>query len=235
MRPERSMQSDFRLLVFDWDGTLMDSAARITACMQSAMRDVGMPPIEESRVRDIIGLGLAEALEALVPGTTEELRSVLVERYRYHFLIADPTPSVLFEGAEQCLYELRAQGYLLAVATGKSRRGLDKSLAETGLGELFHVTRCADETASKPDPRMLLEIMEDLHMPREHTLMIGDTEYDLMMARNAGVQSLAVGYGVHERGRLLRCAPLGCLESIAELTPWLRSVTGASAQPLSNR
>jgi phosphoglycolate phosphatase len=223
-----SRSNTFRLLVFDWDGTLMDSAARITSCMQSAMRDAGLSPVEDSRVRDIIGLGLAEALEALVPGTGEELRSVLVERYRHHFLIADPTPSVLFSGVEQCLDELHAQGYLLAVATGKGRRGLDKSLAETGLARLFHATRCADETASKPDPRMLLEIMEDLDVSREHTLMIGDTEYDLMMARNAGVRSLAVACGVHERERLLRCEPLGCLDSIAELAVWLRAARNGS-------
>jgi phosphoglycolate phosphatase len=214
---------DFRLLVFDWDGTLMDSAARIVACIQAAMRDTGMAVLQEAPIKNIIGLGLQEAFATLCPQAGAELRAVLVERYRHHFLIADPTPSALFPGALELLQQLHRDGYLLAIATGKGRRGLDKVLEETGLGALFHVTRCADETASKPSPHMLLEIMERAGVAPAQTLMIGDTEYDLQMARNAGVHALAVSYGVHERTRLLQCGPLGCLDSLTELGVWLKN------------
>lgn len=212
----------FELLVFDWDGTLMDSEARIVACLQGAIADLGLPRKEVADLRNIIGLGLAEAIERLFPGSAADIRHALVERYRHHFLVADPTPSTLFEGAREVLHDLAAQGYLLAVATGKGRHGLDKVLEETGLGPLFHATRCADETVSKPHPQMLLELMDHLGAEPQATLMIGDTEYDMEMARNAGTHALAVSYGVHHPERLLKHGPLGCLQHISELPAWLR-------------
>ncbi len=214
----------FELLVFDWDGTLMDSEARIVACLQGAIADLELPRQEVAALRNIIGLGLAEAINALFPGSDATMQQALVERYRHHFLVADPTPSALFDGAADVLHGLAEQGYLLAVATGKGRRGLDKVLEETGLGPLFHATRCADETCSKPHPQMLLELMEHLGAEPQATLMIGDTEYDMEMARNARTAALGVSYGVHHPERLLRHEPLGCLDRIGELPAWLEQI-----------
>ncbi|MFA5627537.1 MAG: HAD-IA family hydrolase [Thiohalomonadaceae bacterium] len=211
----------FELLVFDWDGTLMDSEARIVACLQGAIDDLAMPHREAHELRNIIGLGLAEATQALFPGCTTDTQEALVDRYRHHFLVSNQTTSQLFAGAGEVLHELAEQGYLLAVATGKGRRGLDKVLEETGLEPLFHATRCADETVSKPHPQMLFELMEHLGTSPQGTLMIGDTEYDMEMARNAKTHALAVSYGVHHPERLLRHAPLGCLDDIIELPGWL--------------
>lgn len=213
----------FELLVFDWDGTLMDSEARIVACLQGAISDLSLPHREVSALRNIIGLGLAEAIQTLFPGSDADVQHAVVERYRHHFLVADPTPSTLFEGAAETLHALAAEGYLLAVATGKGRRGLDKVLEETGLGPLFHATRCADETCSKPHPQMLLELMDHLGAEPQATLMIGDTEYDMEMARNARTAALGVSYGVHHPERLLRHEPLGCLDSIGDLPNWLNT------------
>ncbi|MET0116542.1 MAG: HAD-IA family hydrolase [Sedimenticola sp.] len=215
------MSSRFKLLVFDWDGTLMDSEARIIACMKAAAADLQVEVPDSDSVRNIIGLGLVQAVESLFPGSAETLVSNMVERYRYHFLAADKTPSELFPGAEEALRHLEGEGYLMAVATGKGRAGLDKVLDETGLGSLFHATRTADETFSKPNPEMLLQIMEELGSEARETLVIGDSEYDLLMANNANTDSLAVSYGVHETARLMQHSPLGCLDHINELVPWL--------------
>ena len=217
------MQKIFELLVFDWDGTLMDSEAHIVASMQRAMSDAQLPEMAREKIRDIIGLGLREAIERLLPGLSEELHLTLVDRYRYHFFADDPCEP--FEGAEQVLQQLNKQGYLLAVATGKGRRGLDRVLQSTGFGEYFIETRCADETCSKPDPQMLNEIMSVTGMEPVQTLMIGDTEYDLEMANAARTASLGVDYGVHSRDRLLSCGPLACLSSISELPDWLAAQT----------
>ena len=211
----------YRLLVFDWDGTLMDSQARIVACFQAAASDVGVLVPENGRARDVIGLGLTEATERLFPGVDAGTIGRVVERYRHHFLGDHPTPSELFPGVVETLEGLADTGYLLGIATGKSRRGLDKVLRETGLAGLFHASRCADEAFSKPHPQMLDEVMAVLGAGPADTLMIGDTEYDMQMARNAGVPGLAVAYGVHEPGRLLAEGALACLDRIDELPGWL--------------
>jgi len=211
---------DYRLLIFDWDGTLMDSEAQIVRCMQAAMVDMGLPVLEPPRIRDIIGLGLKEAIDRLFPGQDDGFHARMVERYRHHWL-GSGTGSELFEGAEHTLVELRERGYLLAVATGKGRQGLDKVLVETGLGQLFDATRCSDETRSKPDPLMLQEIMTVLDVTPDRALMVGDTEYDMVMARRAGVDAMAVGYGVHAPERLREHGPLDCLERIDRLVSWL--------------
>jgi phosphoglycolate phosphatase len=213
------MQKPFELLVFDWDGTLMDSEAHIVISMQRAMSDVALPEMAREKIRDIIGLGLREAIQRLLPHESDDMHTTLVDRYRYHFFADDPCEP--FEGAESVLRQLSEQGYLLAVATGKGRRGLDRVLQSTGFGEYFIETRCADETCSKPDPQMLQEIMDVTGTASAQTLMIGDTEYDLEMANAAKTASLGVDYGVHSRDRLLSCGPLGCLSAISELPDWL--------------
>ncbi len=213
----------FKLIVFDWDGTLMDSEARIVACIQAAFRDVGERPPSAERARNIIGLGLNEAMAVLWPEAEIADRQRVVDRYRLHFLGGDQTPSELFQGARETIEWLGERGYLLAVATGKSRRGLNESLATTELAHAFHTTRCADDAFSKPNPEMLLQIMDELGVKASDTLMVGDTEYDLEMARSAGTGALAVCYGVHEPERLLKLDPLDCLSSLHDIPRWLES------------
>lgn len=211
----------FRLLVFDWDGTLMDSEARIVESALIAIGELKLPPRTRDAIRDIIGLGLPEAMQALYPELPGSNHASLIERYRTHFLAEGGVPMPLFPGARETLDTLRARGHMLAVATGKSRRGLDRALAETGLAPLFAATRCADETRSKPDPRMLLEIMDEVGGDPAQTLMIGDSEFDLQMAAGAGIAAVGVGYGVKDCERLLDYRPLTCLDAIEELPAWL--------------
>ncbi len=195
----------------------MDSEARIVASALAAAADLGLPPLAPERVREIIGLGLPEAVARLYPEGDEAFSRAYMERYRHHFLVADPTPMPLFEGVEAVLRDLDAAGYLLAVATGKARRGLDRALAETGLGGLFVATRCADECFSKPHPRMLLELMDFTGAEPAQTLMVGDTEFDMAMAANAGVGAVAVSYGVHACERLRPHGPLACIHHPRDL------------------
>ncbi|WP_428604593.1 HAD-IA family hydrolase [Sedimenticola sp.] len=216
------MKPDFKLLVFDWDGTLMDSEARIVSCVRAATQDMAIETPADEQIRDIIGLGLKEALEKLFPGSDAPFKERFIDFYRHYFLHEDSTPSRLFPHVREVLDYLASQDYLLAVATGKGRPGLNKVLQETGLAPRFHATRCADETFSKPHPEMLLQIMDELGVTPADTLMIGDTEYDLQMAINAGTHGLAVSYGVHTVDRLNQFNPLGCLDDISELSDWLK-------------
>jgi phosphoglycolate phosphatase len=211
-----------RLVVFDWDGTLMDSEARIVACLRATGEDLGLPARPDADLRDVIGLGLREAIASLHPDAGPAVQRDFADRYRHHFLAAEGQASTLFRGALELVNDLHRRGLLLAVATGKGRRGLDRAFAEQGCAHLFHASRCADETFSKPHPRMLIEIMEVLEVTAAETLMIGDTEYDLQMAHSAGVAAAAVSYGVHPRHRLLQHGPLICAADLAELTAWLR-------------
>lgn len=209
------------LLVFDWDGTLMDSEARIVDCVRRAIGDVGAEPRGADRIRDIIGLGLREAVLKLYPQAQEAFIEALSTAYRGYFLSEDGAPSVLFPDARAVVERLSLEGYLLAVATGKGRRGLDMALSATGLETWFQASRCADESRSKPHPQMLLELMEALDVPAERTLMIGDTVYDLEMAHSAGARALAVSYGVHPLERLLGQSPAGHIDGLRELPAWL--------------
>lgn len=220
---------EFELIVFDWDGTLMDSQQRIVDCILAAFADLGLDAPSRECAADVIGLGLEDAMARLWPGASPAQCAELGLKYRHHFLVANPTRSELFPGALETLATLRERGYLLGVATGKSRAGLDKSLDETGLRGAFHATRCADETCSKPHPQMLLELMEELGVGASRTLMVGDTEYDLQMASNAGAPALAVCHGVHEPGRLLACGPLACLESLDDIPRWLQRMAETPA------
>lgn len=210
----------YELIVFDWDGTLMDSAGMIVHCVQAAADDLGIPPPSEERARHIIGLGLIDALKHALPDLPEARYEDLVERYRHHYLSSDHE-LVLFAGADSLIQSLAQSGCWLGVATGKSRRGLDRALEHSGLGSYFHATRCADECHSKPHPQMLQELMAELAVSPGTTLMIGDTTHDLLMAKNAGVDAVAVSYGAHPFLELEAVAPLYCAESVADLTEWL--------------
>jgi len=215
------MAKRFDLLVFDWDGTLMDSAGAIVAAIQAACRDLELETPPEERARHVIGLGLSEALQHAVPGLAEDRYPLMVERYRHHYLSRDHELR-LFAGAGEMIAELAAEGFMLAVATGKSRLGLDRALQVSGLGPYFHDSRCADECHSKPHPQMLEELMTAFAARPERTLMIGDTTHDLQMARNAGVASLAVAYGAHPPEALDALEPLARLQAVDELRAWLR-------------
>ena len=219
----------YTLLVFDWDGTLMDSEARIVACLQAAAGDLGVPVPDARAAREVIGLGLQQAVARLFADESPAAHERIANRYREHFLVLDRTRSRLFPGVEETLTVLRDSGHLMAVATGKSRRGLERELDETGLRSLFHASRCADETFSKPHPRMLEEVMVEVGAAASETLMIGDTEYDMQMAANAGVAALGVRYGVHSAERLLAQGALDTLASIAELMQWLAPVPRITA------
>lgn len=201
----------------------MNSAARIIHAFQQAIAETGLEQRSASQISNIIGLGLTEAIEALFPGQSRALYADVSRFYRQYFL-SSPVATSLFDGAEDTLQQLAEDGYLLAVATGKSRAGLNRELQNTGLERLFHSIRCADETRSKPNPQMLYEIMNELGIEPQQTLMLGDTEYDLNMANNAGTFSIGVSYGVHDTQRLLQCKPLDCLHRIDILPAWLRRI-----------
>ena len=217
------MQKKYRLLVFDWDGTLMDSAAHITQCMQAAARDLETDEPSTAQVHAIIGLGMDQATRALFPGCDDVFVKAFRDRYREHFFATAAASSDFFAGAKEAIAKLHEAGYLLAVATGKSRRGLDAVFNGTGIGRFFHTSRCADETESKPDPLMLNQILQELDIAAEQALMIGDTVFDLEMARSAGVPSLGVSYGVHDVVDLKGCDPVAILDDIRELWPWLHA------------
>ncbi len=211
------MSREFDLIIFDWDGTLMDSAAKIVNCMQSAAKDESLLVPGRQEVEEIIGLGLPQAIKKLFPEISNITRIALQQRYSIHYSQNDQTHTPLFSGVEVVLSRLLDEGYVLAVATGKSRKGLDRVLHSTQLGRFFAASRCADETASKPDPRMLNELLTELDCSAQRTLMVGDTEYDMAMAQQAGVVAAAVSYGVHAIERLHAYQPRYCLDQPVEL------------------
>lgn len=220
------MKKPYDLLIFDWDGTLMDSTVRIVSCLREGVRQAGLPPRDDTQLRHIIGLGIREAVDFLYPGAVDaHLKRKMMEVYRHQFMYADPTPAALFEGVEVMLDALESEGYLLAVATGKTRSGLNSVLRELGMERRFHTSRCADETTSKPDPQMLLEILGDLDVSPERALMIGDTQFDIEMAHNAGVAAAGVAQGAHSPDKLLQKRPLVILERVTYLLSWLQLQT----------
>ena len=214
------MARKYDLLVFDWDGTLIDSAGAIASAIQFACRDLGFPIPTDERARHVIGLGLNEGFRYSVPDVTDDQLPTLVERYRFHYLSGDQNLK-LFPGVTDLLASLSSSGYQLAVATGKSRIGLNRALAHSGLNAPFAATRCADECFSKPHPQMLLELMELLSIEPDRTLMIGDTTHDLQLASNAGVASLAVTYGAHSVSLLEKFNALAMVDDVAALSAWL--------------
>ncbi|HEX9943764.1 MAG TPA: HAD-IA family hydrolase [Thermoanaerobaculia bacterium] len=211
----------FRLLVFDWDGTLMDSIGTIVACTQAAVQELGLGGLPEETIRGTIGLGLRETIDILSPGCDDDLYGRILDCYRKHWLSTFCDMPLLFAGVDEMLRELAAEGYLLAVATGKSRRGLDYALDQTGLRDVFHATRTVDEAFSKPHPQMLLDILDEMGVAPRDAVMIGDTTYDLEMARSARMGAVGVCSGGHCREELERFGPLACLDQIVELAPWL--------------
>lgn len=213
------MPARIKFIVFDWDGTLMDSEAQIVACLHAAIADLDLEPMDDDTVKNVIGLGLREAVDTLVPGRDDRFHQSFVDAYRMHWFQSES--SVLFTGAREVLDIIRQNDFLLGVATGKARRGLDRVLNDTGLTSCFHATRCADEAPSKPHPQMLLDLMEALEVLPEETIMVGDTEYDMEMATNAGVAKIAVRSGVHSGERLNRHAPLVCLDRVADMPDWM--------------
>ena len=215
-------RKQFDLIVFDWDGTLMDSTATIVASMQAAARDLGLPVPDDRSAAHVIGLGLQDAMKTVLPDLDPKSYPRMVERYRYHYLSQDQTLT-LFDGVKEMLDDLASQGYFLAVATGKSRVGLSRALSTAGLMSVFDSTRCADETFSKPHPAMLQEITRELGQDMQRTVMIGDTTHDLLMAQNAGAKGLGITHGAHAIQDLLACNPVGLVDSIPNLANWIKT------------
>ncbi len=213
-------RKQFDLIVFDWDGTLMDSTSTIVRCIQAAARDLGLPIPDKSAASYVIGLGLQDAMQAAIPDVDPKYYPRIVERYRHHYLGQDKDLS-LFDGVREMLDDLGQQGYFLAVATGKSRVGLNRALNSTNLLSAFDATRCADETFSKPHPAMLQELTRELGQEMGRTLMIGDTTHDLQMALNAGAGGVAVEFGAHPVEQLQALDPLFSAGSIKVLHQWL--------------
>lgn len=211
------------LFIFDWDGTLSDSKATITKSMQLAAEDLGWMPLADHQVHNIIGLGLPEAIHRLYPDFSLSDRQRLRDAYAARFLMLDEAcPSSFFPGVTETLHYLKEQGHTLAVATGKSRRGLDRIFGVMGMDDFFHATRCADETASKPNPLMLEELLSEFRARPEEAVMIGDTEYDMDMAQRIAMPRIAVSYGAHHIERLHPYGPMLCLDQFDDLLRWDR-------------
>ncbi|MEY4684508.1 MAG: hypothetical protein RLZ25_967 [Pseudomonadota bacterium] len=217
------MRHETDLLIFDWDGTLFDSIEWIVSCLQQAARQTGLREPSQREARAVIGLSLQAALDTLYPGEDEATAHRLVAHYRdvYH---TRPLSSLgLYQGVPELLTALREEGFQLAVATGKARSGLDAALDETGIRHLFDATRCADETASKPDPLMVEEILEELQVAKDRALMIGDSLHDLRMADRAGIRAIGVSQGANDHEELMSLSPVFCIAEIHELSRYLLS------------
>jgi phosphoglycolate phosphatase len=210
----------YELLVFDWDGTLVDSAAHIVHSIREAALDLQLPVPSDAQARHIIGLGLGDAMAQLFPDLPADGWARVADRYRHHYLSGESAVA-LFPGVGEALPTLSRRGHLLAVATGKSRRGLDEVLHTVALKGVFDGSRTADETAGKPHPRMLNELMREFGVEPKRTLMIGDTTHDLQMALNAGCCSVGVSYGAHEPEAFHALQPLHVAHSVRELHDWL--------------
>jgi phosphoglycolate phosphatase len=209
----------YRLIVFDWDGTIIDSAAMIAECIRDSAREMGLPVPSAEQASHVIGLGLHDSLRLAVPELQAHQYPEFVAHYRRCFREREDSMG-LFPGMQELLSQLSTT-HRLGIATGKSRRGLDRALAATGIGAYFAASRCADETSPKPHPAMLLELMDELGFSKSQILMVGDTTHDLEMARAAEVDSVAVTYGAHPEDGLRACSPTGCVATVSELKAWL--------------
>ena len=212
----------YDLIVWDWDGTIMDSTPTIVHCIQQACRDLDFPVPDDSIASYVIGLGVQDSLRRVAPSVHPARFPELVDRFRYHYLSKDHELH-LFEGIRELLEDLKNKGFLLGVATGKPRRGLNRSLDFHELKHIFHDTRTADESFSKPHPGMLLDLSDSLQVPVRKMLMIGDTTHDLEMAESAGVDGIAVSYGAHPADALRSAKSLACLDNVEQLAAWLYS------------
>lgn len=221
----------YQLIMFDWDGTLMDSAQKIANCLHASAQEVGLPAVTDQRAKSIIGLGLDDAMNELWPNTPSATVSRLVAAYKHHFVHVDQTQQGIFEGVVDGLTELNKSGAFLAVATGKSRVGLQRVLDDYDFHDYFVVTKCADETRSKPHPQMVNEILEYTSIERINSIMIGDTSFDMQMAASAKVDGLGVSYGVHAEDEIKNAGAVDVVHSFDEVVGWLfeRGVTAAHA------
>jgi phosphoglycolate phosphatase len=212
--------ADVELIIFDWDGTVVDSTPTITQAILNACRDIGIAVPAAQDASWVIGLGLQDALSRIAPNLSVEQQAQLTERFRFHYLSHDKALRP-FPGMTSVFDHLKAAGLPLAVATGKSRVGLERAFDATSTRHYFDTSRCADETDPKPAPTMVLEICEELSISPSQALVIGDTTHDILMARSAGAAALAVGYGAHDPKELLDANPLGCMQSVDELQNWI--------------
>jgi len=211
----------YRLIIFDWDGTLLDSTGHIVYSMRRAARDLDWRVPEADEVRRIIGLGLPEAIRSLFPDSTEDDVQALRTNYARHFMDEEQDTSRFFPGVPELLHHLHGSGFLLGLATGKARPGLERVWRSHRVGHYFHASRCSDEAPSKPDPAMVLELLETLSVEPEQALMVGDTGFDLEMARAAGVDRVGVRYGAHPASVLERYDPLALVDHLEQLMPLL--------------
>ncbi len=210
----------YAAVLFDWDGTVMDSTYSIASSIQLASADLQLPVPSIQQASWVIGLSLESALYRAVPDLTAEQMPEFLERYRYHFMQRDPHIK-LFDGILPFLGELRGRQIALGVATGKSRQGLDRVLQQVNLSTFFDATRCADETRSKPDPEMLHQLLNELMLEPEQVLMVGDTVHDIHMATNAGMDSVAVTYGAHDPQTLAKAEPTVMVDNVAQMRDWV--------------
>lgn len=208
------------LYIFDWDGTVSDSTDKIVTCVQAAARDVSLPELDSETVKNIIGLGLKEAINTLYPNIDEDTAQHFTRAYSGHFIDRDTVPSAFFPNVISVLNQLRDDNFKIAVATGKSRKGLDRVLSNLNLSTFFDYTRCADETASKPHPLMLEQILTEAQCDVDQAVMVGDTEWDMKMADNIGMRKIAVSYGAHTPERLYECSPDMLTDDFIRILEW---------------
>jgi phosphoglycolate phosphatase len=216
-------EKGYQLIIFDWDGTLMDSVNRIVSSMQAAAKYCSLSVPNNEKVKNIIGLSLPKALKILFPNINERDTKILLEQYKHQFIAVNETPTQLFADTIALLKALTEYDKVLAIATGKGRDGLQRVLKQTQIGHYFKASRCADETSSKPSPQMLYSILDELGIKAEHALMVGDSKYDLQMAQAAGVDSIGITVGVHGRAELSRYQPKAIVDSLTELQELLTS------------
>jgi phosphoglycolate phosphatase len=208
------------LVIFDWDGTVVDSTPTIAQAILNACSDIGVQVDDPHSASYVIGLGLQDALSRVAPGLTAAQQQALIDRFRHHYLSRDQSLRP-FPGMTEVLETIKNSGLPLAVATGKSRAGLERAFDATGTRHFFEISRCADETDPKPAPTMVFEICEELAIDPSSALVIGDTTHDIFMAKSAGASALAVGYGAHRKEELLEAKPLGLMHSVTELHDWI--------------
>jgi len=207
----------YKLAIFDWDGTIMDSQQYIVATLAKVIADLGYVPKTNNELKNVIGLGLTQAIYGLYPDLDDKQNQKFADLYRNTFLSSSQAPPVLFKGVKEMILDLESTGVMLAVATGKSRQGLQHSIIDSGLNKYFHASRCADETCSKPNPQMLEELLDEFSLSADDAVMIGDTEYDMEMAQNIKMDAIAVSYGVHEEHRLAKFNPISICQQVSDL------------------
>lgn len=215
------MNHQYKLLIFDWDGTLCDSVTTISTCIQHAAKQQGLPIPSFAEASNIIGLGLKEAVTYLFPNADDEVIAAVVQSYSSYYREKNAGPTDFFPHVLEVLAEIKQSGYLIAVATGKSRAGLNRAFAASDIEDLFHDSRCADETASKPNPLMLAELLDKFGVSADQALMVGDTEFDLDMAQQINMPRLGVTYGAHAKNRLLKFEPIACIDCFSDLVKYI--------------